>query len=124
MLERIIENNVAIIVGSLPAFAGFMRKYVAQSSVYKSLRSMLFSSSLDSKDDRQQKDSIKTFGGSGKQRKKLSYYELSDRTTLKSQITVPDETHMAADNTYQNGIVHTAGSTQQEHKARSVDRLV
>jgi hypothetical protein len=78
-LDSIIENNVAIIVGSLPAFVIFMRKYVAELSAYKSLRSMLPNRSPESKEE--QKD-IETFGGSGKQRKKMSYDELTDKTTL------------------------------------------
>jgi hypothetical protein len=89
-----IENNVAIIVGSLPAFVVFMRRYVAELSAYKSLRSVLSNHSPESKEDWQQKD-IETFGGSGKQRKKTSYYELSDITTLNQESTGPDEDHMA-----------------------------
>jgi hypothetical protein len=99
-LKSIIENNVIITVGSLPDFASFMCKYVAEPAVYKFLRSMLFNSSLEFKGDWQQKDSMETFGGSGNQRKKLSYYELSDKPTLKSHITVPGETHIATDNRY------------------------
>jgi hypothetical protein len=90
-LKSIIENNVIITVGSLPDFASFMCKYVAEPAVYKF---------LEFKGDWQQKDSMETFGGSGNQRKKLSYYELSDKPTLKSHITVPGETHIATDNRY------------------------
>ncbi|ORY06676.1 hypothetical protein BCR34DRAFT_571221 [Clohesyomyces aquaticus] len=120
----IIENNVAIIVGSLPAFASFMRKYVTETSVYRTLRSRLFSSQLDTKDGWQQQDSIQTIGSSGKQRKRLPYYELSDISTVKSHITVPGEPDAAAENKHQDGIVCTVGLTQQEAKVRSAAQLV
>ncbi|KAH7114328.1 hypothetical protein B0J11DRAFT_584759 [Dendryphion nanum] len=121
----IIENNVAIIVGSLPAFASFMRKYVAESSIYKSFRSILYTSSNDSKDDWQQKADLETIGSSGKQRKFPSYYGKSDDTTLQSQITVPDDCHVAGSKIegYEYGIMRTVAFNQQEHN-RSEDRLV
>ena len=114
---------MAIIVGSLPAFTNFLRKYVAESSVYKFLQSTLFSYGLNSKGDSQHEAGIETFGGSGKQRKKLSYYELSDQTIAKSHITVPGETEMAADNWDQDRIVRTIELVQQEHETGLVDRL-
>lgn len=45
----IVENNVAIIVGSLPAFANFLRIYVHDTALVRSLRSKLSSRSGDSK---------------------------------------------------------------------------
>ncbi|KAF2120952.1 hypothetical protein BDV96DRAFT_595344 [Lophiotrema nucula] len=80
----IIENNVAIIVGSLPSFASFMRN-------------------PDSKDNSQQ--------------------QKDNRATLESYITVPSETHIVADTSYQ-GIVRTVGFTHQENNTGSLDSLV
>ena len=37
-----VENNVAIIVASMPAFANLMRLHVFESSFYKSVRSKMF----------------------------------------------------------------------------------
>lgn len=39
--RRLIENNVTIIVGPMPAFAGFLRLHVAGSATFKSLRSRI-----------------------------------------------------------------------------------
>jgi len=82
---------------------------------------------MDSRDDCEKKGSVATFGGgSAKQRRRPSYFELSDKSdlsTLKSTISVPAEMHMV-DNRYQGGIVRTVGITQREHETESVDRLV
>lgn len=41
----LIEMNIALVVCSTPAFANFMRNYVLQSRIFKSLRSTLGSNS-------------------------------------------------------------------------------
>lgn len=115
---------MAIIVGSIPASVSFLRKHVGESSVYKSLRSKIFSSNLGSKDSWNKKTSVETYRGSGKQKRKLSYYTLSDETTLRSHITVPSEAHMYSDNRYHDGMVRTVAVTQQEHNTASLDRMV
>jgi hypothetical protein len=115
---------VAIVVGSLPAFANFLRKYVAESSIYKSIRFGLFASSGNSEYEWQQKDQVATFGSPEKERKKLSYYELSEGSTLKSNVAAPGEIHLATDDVYNDRIMRTVRLTQEEHKTGSVDRLV
>ncbi|KAF2829893.1 hypothetical protein CC86DRAFT_391950 [Ophiobolus disseminans] len=104
----IIESNVSIIVGSMPAFANFMRKYVAESSLFKSLRSRLFGSNSGSNKSWPQVNSIATIGGTGIKRKVPSSFELSERGTVDSQITVPPKTYTTAGDT-----IHEAGAHSQ-----------
>ncbi|KAK8043459.1 hypothetical protein PG993_005889 [Apiospora rasikravindrae] len=62
----VIENNVAIIVASMPAFASFMRNNVLQSQVFKSLQSRLYKGQIkpsgQSLRDRLQGRKVETFG--------------------------------------------------------------
>ncbi|KAF2637149.1 hypothetical protein P280DRAFT_530828 [Massarina eburnea CBS 473.64] len=122
----IIENNVAIIVGSLPAFANFIRKYIGQSSIYKSLRSKLFSSSLGaSTEDGRQQDNVETIGGgSGKRGKKPACFKLGDGTELEWKISVPGETYNPGEGRYGEGIVKTVGIEPWESASESMERLV
>ncbi|KAL2291454.1 hypothetical protein FJTKL_12851 [Diaporthe vaccinii] len=79
----LIENNVAIIVGSMPAFASFLRQYVPELSFIKSLKSKLLrdsskgSSGFDSNQPLPQKFRNT---GSSVPSKEGPYYELSERT--------------------------------------------
>jgi hypothetical protein len=111
-------------VGSLPAFANFCRKYVAESSIYRIIQARFFSSKGSSTYEWQPKDEATTFGGGRKERKKPTYYELSGGSTFQSKVTVPGEAHMAEDDRYNDGIMRTIGVAQEEHKIESVDRLV
>lgn len=93
----IVENNVAIIVGSLPAFTAFLRKNVKESQTFQSLWSRFFPSTPDSvsKDGWQPDAYLETIGGTGKQRRNPLYYELSDSNILQSQISEPGISHVA-----------------------------
>jgi hypothetical protein len=120
----IFENNVAIIVGSLPGFASFMRKYGPELSVCKAICAGLVSSNGGPKREWHKEDQVTAFGGSGKERKKVDYYELDDGSTLQSNITVPGNVHVATDDGYRNYIMRTVMIAQEENKVGSVDRLV
>ena len=48
MVYRSVENYVALIVGSAPGFAGFMRTFVLKSTVVSSLRSLLHAMRMSS----------------------------------------------------------------------------
>ncbi|KAF2966392.1 hypothetical protein GQX73_g7171 [Xylaria multiplex] len=110
----IAENNVAIIVGSLPAFANFLRTYVSQATFYKSLRSKLsFGSSNYASDTDQhglpRNRSLWTFGSPPK--RQLQYHELSNSAILTSRVTVPDDVVIATHDT--DRILRTVGFSQE-----------
>ncbi|KAI0891048.1 hypothetical protein F4806DRAFT_484457 [Annulohypoxylon nitens] len=95
----IVENNVAIIVGSLPAFSNFLRIHISQSTFYKSLQSKLSSRSGGHISDTEQggswpKRTAWTYGSP--QSRKPQYQELSDSVILMSHVTVPDGAVTAA----------------------------
>ncbi len=114
----IIENNVAIIVGSLPAFAAFLRKYLVETSAYKSLRSLLLPSKPSSAASKWDlKQGVETFGGGGKARKKVSYFELSEVATLKTQTTGSHESSWAPGHNPHGSILRTIDVFQEERKA-------
>ncbi|CAJ2508297.1 Uu.00g094830.m01.CDS01 [Anthostomella pinea] len=122
----IVENNVAIIVGSLPAFANFLRLHVSETAFYKSLRSRLGSGSKGQISDFKQKDSwqkrtLRTFGSPQKHHPR--YHELSDSVIHMSQVTVPEEAFVPRRESDQ-GIYRTVGFSQEEHTRQSWERLV
>ncbi|KAI7775502.1 hypothetical protein LA080_006745 [Diaporthe eres] len=87
----LVENNVAIIVGSMPAVATFVRVYVSESTIIKTLRSKIrrtHDSEL-SKDPRSsfRKPNLATFGSPNVQRP--GNYELTDPTVTAAQV-IPD----------------------------------
>ncbi|GAW15331.1 hypothetical protein ANO14919_047400 [Xylariales sp. No.14919] len=91
----VVENNVAIIVGSLPAFTNFLRIYVSQTALYKSIRSKLSLASNSYAPDSGQKDSSEkpelwTFGSP--QKRQPQYDQLTDSVILKTQATIPEVT--------------------------------
>ncbi|KAF2009350.1 hypothetical protein BU24DRAFT_473473 [Aaosphaeria arxii CBS 175.79] len=109
----IIENNVAIIVGSLPAFASFLRKYVAGSSVYHSIRAVMVSSNLYSPKVWQQKKTQDTFGSPKRARKTSSYYELSE-FTVRPGAGVSLASNMEPDIAHHDGIGIKATSVNKQ----------
>ncbi|KAI5921810.1 hypothetical protein F4810DRAFT_325326 [Camillea tinctor] len=87
----VVENNVAIIVGSMPAFANFIRIYVSETKAFKSLQSMLRGSRNDSSKDIQkapQGPELATFGSP--RPRGPSYYELTDSAIMRTQLTTND----------------------------------
>ncbi|KAI0100870.1 hypothetical protein GGR51DRAFT_531253 [Nemania sp. FL0031] len=83
-----VENNVAPIVGSMPAFATFVKVYVSESTIVKTLRSTFFTSQSSPSDvSKDQSTKLRTFGSPS--RHVPGYYELTE-TTMKSQSTIPD----------------------------------
>ncbi|KAK3317337.1 hypothetical protein B0T19DRAFT_405038 [Cercophora scortea] len=99
----VAENNVAIIVGSMPAFASFMRVHVAQSASFQSLRSKFiggsggssgksgYSSSEGGGHVGLPGDPRGTFGSPmNVARKQPGYYELNDTELMKSQFSTVD----------------------------------
>ncbi|KAM4066412.1 hypothetical protein HRG_000516 [Hirsutella rhossiliensis] len=91
----LIENNVAIVVGAMPAFASFLRIHVSDLVLFRSLRSKLrpngnsgFSPS-NSKASSPKKE-LATIGSPPRQR---LYYELSETALVKSQTTVCSRGH-------------------------------
>ncbi|KAI1087033.1 hypothetical protein F5B19DRAFT_500444 [Rostrohypoxylon terebratum] len=88
-----LENNAAIIVASMPAFASFMRSNVLQSSALKSLQSRLnlvrYKPSATTLEESFQRPKLETFG-SPRQRSPR-YYELMDATFMGSQVAVSQD---------------------------------
>lgn len=89
-IYRVLENNIAIVVSCMPAFAVFIKKNVSDTSFFKSLRSALLPSGGKSSASAstRKKRALLTFGG-GSDRQKLknkeevdirfdSYLELGD----------------------------------------------
>lgn len=112
--SSIVENNVAIIVGSMPAFASFFKVYVVHSSRFQALLSLF---SKDSKDSQDSSDlhsdpqvPLRTFGSSGP--KVHPYYEIPESALLKSQCTTNGEMMVTRD-IPNRAIVRTVGIYQQ-----------
>ncbi|KAI0544085.1 hypothetical protein F4679DRAFT_60721 [Xylaria curta] len=90
----VTENNVAIIVGSLPAFSNFLRTYVSQRAFFKSLSPKLRFHSKSHANDPENKGSpeeqtLWTFGSPRKQ--KPEYDKLTDTAILKSNVSVLED---------------------------------
>ncbi|KAI1747595.1 hypothetical protein F4782DRAFT_418361 [Xylaria castorea] len=128
-----VESNVAIIVGSMPAFASFMRLHVFESNRFQTLRSKFGGHS----GERGQSGNVPApplHGtiGSPVYRKKVRppYYELNDTILLNSTYagTVDGGKDLATPSleSGQNGILQTTNVTQGSHQqqAFSTDRLV
>lgn len=119
-VPSIIEQNLAIIVGSMPAFAAFVKLSFAQSNLVSSLRSRLRGhSELDeSKTDPTLAAAIETIGHRrGNPRNKQYYYELDDslldtRATVATHVfeSNPDP-HTTED--VEQGIMRTTSVTQE-----------
>ncbi|KAK7708154.1 hypothetical protein SLS64_006976 [Diaporthe eres] len=114
----LVENNVAIIVGSMPAVATFVRIYVSESTIIKTLRSKirLTHDTELSKDPRSslRKPNLATFGSPNVQRP--GNYELTDPTITAAQV-IPDEQYLLSRN-------HTAESHHPNAHPNSTERLV
>ncbi|KAK3689097.1 hypothetical protein B0T22DRAFT_377891 [Podospora appendiculata] len=139
----VAENNVAIIVGSMPAFASFMRVHVAQSASFQSLRSKFvgsrggssgksgYSSSEGGGGGRPLPGDPRGTFGSPMQARKPGYYELNDTELMKSQFSTVDNSTISAPMTMRSGlrdqdleqgrIVRTVDIFQQTHADRDVD---
>lgn len=133
-----MENNVAVVVGSLPAFAHFMRVYVSDSFILKSLRSRLsttktsnYESTTAKSATQQSRDVMWTFGtGPPRERQQRGsvYYELNEgpalRMSTKDDAAPADMSHLAsphsppyvpdATHASQGGIVRTVGFDRRD----------
>ncbi|KAI5919908.1 hypothetical protein F4810DRAFT_465254 [Camillea tinctor] len=92
-MTSLIETNIAIIVGCMPAFAQFTTTTISRSAFFKSLRSRLLGSrgqsgksksSSKGSGSQAKTPTLVTFGGNQTPRRK-NYLELSDTALLKSQ---------------------------------------
>ncbi|KAG6354850.1 hypothetical protein INS49_003931 [Diaporthe citri] len=126
-----VESNIAIIVGSMPAFANFMRIHVAESRVFMSLWSKLGGSDPSapaSSNNGNQRRPLHGTIGSPLPRKKVkpTYLELTDTNILKSGYTIEGGEGLATTTTEsgQPGILRTTAVTQESHFPRSTDSLV
>ncbi|KAI1363929.1 hypothetical protein F5Y08DRAFT_308441 [Xylaria arbuscula] len=85
-----VENNVALIVASMPTFATFFKLHLSNSLLVKRLESIFPSSETPQSDTGENESpTLRTFGSP--HRKVPRYYELTE-TTMMSQSTVPDGT--------------------------------
>ncbi|KAI1478785.1 hypothetical protein F4774DRAFT_144272 [Daldinia eschscholtzii] len=126
VIAIIVENNVAIIVGSLPVFVNFLRLYVYESAIYKSLRSKLSSGSRDGVSGFEQGGSWPdqapwTYGSP--QERQPQYHELTSSAVLGSQVTVP-EGALNTTRRSDQGILRTVGYSQEVQTHQSLERLV
>ncbi|KAI0542088.1 hypothetical protein GGR58DRAFT_497444 [Xylaria digitata] len=91
----IVENNVAIIVGSLPAFTNFLRTYVSNNALYRSLRSKFSIISNSYASDSGQHDSLpkpSSWAHRSPQKRQPHHNELTDSVVLKSHGAVQEVT--------------------------------
>lgn len=122
----LIENNVAIIVGSMPAFASFLRAYGPDLSFFKSLRTRLLRGnskgdlSFGSTQPLPQKP--REFDSSPPS-KDGPYYELSEPGFLESQVTTAHDTENKAKHGH-DGIYRSVELTQKQDSLYSSERLV
>lgn len=122
----VAENNVAIIVGSLPAFSHFIRTHATQTAFFKVLSSKLSFNSKSHATDAEtnepsQKQTLWTIGSP--QKRKPQYYELTDTATLKTHVSVPEGAIVKPLETG-SGILRTMGYSQEVHTLQSAERLV
>ncbi|KAI1120822.1 hypothetical protein F5Y10DRAFT_282980 [Nemania abortiva] len=119
----VVENNVAVIVGSLPAFTHFLRLHVADTTIYRRLRSKfnspLTSLSLGARPENPSQEPVWTFG---KGRRPREWHELSDSAILKTDITTARSAATTTD-PHQDQIAYTIGLTQAEETSRSSEKL-
>ncbi|KAH8892600.1 hypothetical protein GQ53DRAFT_822805 [Thozetella sp. PMI_491] len=114
-ITTIVENNVAIIVGSMPAFANFFKVQVVQSNSFQSFRSRFSKKGLGTSDFHSDPHTpIRTFGSSGQ--KQHHYYELDENALLRSQCTSNGEV-LVTPGMPDGGIVRTVGVYQQNDSA-------
>ncbi|KAK6953886.1 hypothetical protein Daesc_003848 [Daldinia eschscholtzii] len=126
VIAIIVENNVAIIVGSLPVFVNFLRLYVYESAIYKSLRSKLSFGSRDGVSGFEQGGSWPdqapwTYGSP--QERQPQYHELTSSAVLSSQVTVP-EGALNTTRRSDQGIPLTVDIPQEVQAHQSLERLV
>ena len=88
--SSIVENNVAIIVGSMLAFANFCKVYVAQSSSFRALISRITKRNHEASVLHNTPSThLRTIGSF--QPKVNNYYKISESALLKSQCTTNGE---------------------------------
>ncbi|KAI0473338.1 hypothetical protein GGR56DRAFT_698381 [Xylariaceae sp. FL0804] len=123
----VVENNVAIIVGSLPSFTTFVRIYIADTQFYKSLQSRISSRNKSNATGDFQSDGWRnrtewTYGSPRKEQKK-DYHELSDSMILRSNIAVP-QLPPPSKGASGTGILRTVEFSQEQYMRQSSERLV
>lgn len=95
-VHRLIEVNIAIIVGCMPAFAQIVSSHVIGSSFFRSLRTRLLGSSDGRGSSRSKSGSNKqaqglvTFGARQTPRR-VDPYEMTDTTLLNTKATAVDD---------------------------------
>ncbi|KAK9423295.1 hypothetical protein SUNI508_04189 [Seiridium unicorne] len=110
-ITTIVENNVAIIVGSMPAFATFLKVHVAQSTSVQALLSRFSKKKQDTSGfQSDQQTPLRTFGSS--EPKGHPYYALTESALLKSQCSTSGET-MPTLKSPDKAILRTSGIPQQ-----------
>ncbi|ROW15543.1 hypothetical protein VPNG_02331 [Cytospora leucostoma] len=93
----LIESNIAIIVGSMPAFAQVVTVHIAESAFFKSLVKLLgsrrgrSSSRFNSKSKEKTPD-VLAIGVNQAPRRDINYYELTGSALLKTHATVMSAT--------------------------------
>jgi hypothetical protein len=110
-----VENNVAIVVGSMPAFATFLKVHVVRSRSVQAVRSRFTRKRQDfSVLCSDPHTPLRTFGSS--EPKMRPYYELTEPALLKSQCTTDGEV-MPTPSSPGRAIVRTVGIYQQSDTA-------
>ncbi|KAI1272900.1 hypothetical protein F5Y07DRAFT_279012 [Xylaria sp. FL0933] len=122
----VAENNVAIIVGSLPGFVKFLQTNVLQTTLYQSIRSKLrFGANRYISTPEQHRTSrnrsLWTFGSPRKNQ--LQYHGLSTSGILASQVTVPKDALILTRHV-DEGILCTVELSQHVHSYSSSGSVV
>jgi hypothetical protein len=119
----VVETNVALIVGSTPAVAAFLRTYVSESAFMKSLWARIrgTKSEYSGKDSKPSQTVriprlLATFGSSNVQRPRAGTYELTDAAVAAAQ-GFADEGNLLSN-------VPTAEHKQLYAQPNSTERLV
>lgn len=109
--SSLIESNVAIIVGCMPAFSHFWKQYVGGSALLKSLRSRLRGKGSISSNTSEQTDKISSpelapWAAAKPPGRQRYHYDLPDANISESQVTSSEDGRGPLDSSA-NGIIHS-----------------
>ncbi|KAK8079212.1 hypothetical protein PG994_003019 [Apiospora phragmitis] len=109
------ESNIAIVVGSMPAFSNFMKLHVLESRAFQSLRSTFGVSSATEKGT-PIRPPHGTIGSPAERKRKPAYYELTDTNIMNSRYTVDVEDDREAQAVQPGQILKTMDVRQESRE--------
>ncbi|KAK7959421.1 uncharacterized protein PG986_004275 [Apiospora aurea] len=113
------EANIAIVVGSMPAFSNFMKLHVLESRAFQTLRSTLGVGSSSEKGSGERgpvRPLHGTIGSPAGPKRKPAYHELTDSNILNSRYTVDVENNSEAQAVQPGHILRTMDVRQESRE--------